>query len=154
MTDLSALTGLQGVLTPDRPMADLSWLKVGGPAEWLYQPSDVADLAVFLKSCPADVPVMPVGVCSNLIIRDGGIDGVVIRMGRGFNGIEIEGNRVMAGVAALDAHVARKAAAAGIDLAFLRTIPGAIGGAARMNAGWGGTTWDFPTDPRICPMAL
>jgi len=135
MTDLSKITGLRGVLTPDRPMADLSWLKVGGPAEWLYQPADIEDLATFLRACPADVPVMPVGVCSNLIIRDGGIDGVVIRMGRGFNGIEIDGNRVTAGVAALDAHVARKAAAAGIDLAFLRTIPGAIGGAARMNAG-------------------
>ena len=127
--------GLKGVLTPDRPMADLSWLKVGGPAEWLYQPSDLKDLCAFMAACPRDVPVMPVGVCSNLIIRDGGIDGAVIRMGRGFNGIEISGNRVTAGVAALDAHVARKAAQAGIDLAFLRTIPGAIGGAARMNAG-------------------
>ena len=127
--------GLKGVLTPDRPMADLSWLKVGGPAEWLYQPSDIKDLCAFMAACPRDVPVMPVGVCSNLIIRDGGIDGAVIRMGRGFNGIEISGNRVTAGVAALDAHVARKAAQAGIDLAFLRTIPGAIGGAARMNAG-------------------
>jgi UDP-N-acetylmuramate dehydrogenase len=82
------------------------------------------------------VSVFPIGVCSNLIIRDGGIRGVVIRMGRGFNEIEIlDGNRVRAGVAALDAHVARKAAQAGIDLAFLRTIPGAIGGAAKMNAG-------------------
>ena len=127
--------GLKGVLTPDRPMADLSWLKVGGPAEWLYQPSDIKDLCAIMGACPRDVPVMPVGVCSNLIIRDGGIDGAVIRMGRGFNGIEISGNRVTAGVAALDAHVARKAAQAGIDLAFLRTIPGAIGGAVRMNAG-------------------
>jgi len=78
---------------------------------------------------------MPIGVCSNLIIRDGGIKGVVIRMGRGFNHIEIDGSRVTAGVAALDAHVARKAATAGLDLTFLRTIPGAIGGAVRMNAG-------------------
>ncbi len=75
------------------------------------------------------------GVGSNLIVRDGGIRAVVIRMGRGFNGIAIEGTRVTAGVAALDAHVARKAAEAGVDLTFLRTIPGAIGGAVRMNAG-------------------
>lgn len=135
LENLVETAGLKGVLTPKRPMAELSWLKVGGPAEWLYQPTDIADLAKFLNACPLDVPVMPVGVCSNLIIRDGGIDGVVIRMGRGFNGIEIDGNRVTAGVAALDAHVARRSAQAGVDLAFLRTIPGAIGGAARMNAG-------------------
>lgn len=138
MIDLAAIVealDLQGTLTPNRSMADLSWLKVGGPAEWLYQPSNVEDLQKFLKACPKDVPVMPVGVCSNMIIREGGIDGVVVRMGRGFNAIEIEGDKVRAGVAALDAHVARKAAEAGVDLAFLRTIPGAIGGAARMNAG-------------------
>lgn len=138
MIDLASIVkaeGLTGTLTPNRSMADLSWLKVGGPAEWLYQPADVADLKAFLKACPKEVPVMPVGVCSNMIIREGGIEGVVLRMGRGFNGIDIDGAKVRAGVAALDAHVARKAAAAGIDLAFLRTIPGAIGGAARMNAG-------------------
>ncbi len=129
------IDGLRGTLTKNKPMADLSWLKVGGPAEWLYQPADVDDLTNFLAACPSDVPVMPVGVCSNMIIRDGGIDGVVLRMGRGFNQIDIEGQTVTAGCAALDAHVARKAADAGVDLAFLRTIPGAIGGAARMNAG-------------------
>ncbi|MBL4749155.1 MAG: UDP-N-acetylmuramate dehydrogenase [Amylibacter sp.] len=130
------LPDVRGTYTANRPLADLSWLKVGGPAEVLFQPADVADLQSFLKNLPADIPVMPIGVCSNLIIRDGGIKGVVIRMGRGFNGIEIrDDNRVRAGAAALDAHVARKAAAAGIDLAFLRTIPGAIGGAAKMNAG-------------------
>lgn len=130
-----AIEGLRGTLTPSRPMADLSWLKVGGPAEWLYQPADVDDLVHFLAALPDHLPVMPVGVCSNLIIRDGGIDGVVLRMGRGFNSIEIDGDLVTAGCAALDAHVARKAAQAGVDLVFLRTIPGAIGGAARMNAG-------------------
>ncbi len=130
------LPKIAGTYTFDRPLADLSWLKVGGPAELLFQPADMIDLQNFLKNLPAGIPVMPIGVCSNLIIRDGGIKGVVIRMGRGFNGIEIlEGNRVRAGAAALDAHVARKAAQAGIDLAFLRTIPGAIGGAAKMNAG-------------------
>ena len=135
MSDFPEIKGLKGVLTPNRVMADLSWLKVGGPAEWLYQPESDEDLAHFLKELPREVPVMPIGVCSNLIIRDGGIDGVVIRMGRGFNGIEINGQEVTAGSAALDAHVARKAAQVGIDLTFLRTIPGAIGGAARMNAG-------------------
>jgi UDP-N-acetylmuramate dehydrogenase len=130
----------RGTLTPDRPLADLSWLRVGGPAEYLFQPADLADLQSFLSDLPADVPVFPIGVCSNLIIRDGGLRGVVIRLGRGFNGIEIlDGNRVRAGAAALDAHVARKAAQAGIDLAFLRTIPGAIGGAVKMNAGCYGT---------------
>jgi UDP-N-acetylmuramate dehydrogenase len=92
-----------------------------------------------MRELPSDVPVFPMGVGSNLIVRDGGLRAVVIRMGRGFNGIEISGNRVIAGVAALDAHVARKAAEAGLDLTFLRTIPGAIGGAVRMNAGCYGT---------------
>ena len=76
-----AAAGLRGTLTANRPMADLSWLRVGGPAQWLYQPADPADLADFLRICPAELPVFPVGVCSNLIIRDGGIDGVVIRKG-------------------------------------------------------------------------
>lgn len=134
------LPDVAGTYTFDRPLADLSWLKVGGPAEVLFQPADVDDLQNFLKNLPTNIPVMPIGVCSNLIIRDGGIKGVVIRMGRGFNGIEIlDDTRVRVGAAALDAHVARKAAGAGIDLAFLRTIPGAIGGAAKMNAGCYGT---------------
>jgi UDP-N-acetylmuramate dehydrogenase len=134
------LPDVRGTYTHNRPLSDLSWLKVGGPAEVLFQPADVDDLQRFLKNLPTNIPVMPIGVCSNLIIRDGGIKGVVIRMGRGFNGIKIlEGSRVRVGAAALDAHVARKAAGAGIDLAFLRTIPGAIGGAAKMNAGCYGT---------------
>jgi len=130
------LPEVAGTYTFERSLADLSWLRVGGAAELLFQPTDLADLQVFLDELPTSVPVFPIGVCSNLIIRDGGIKGVVIRMGRGFNGIEVlADNCVRAGAAALDAHVARKAAAAGIDLAFLRTIPGAIGGAAKMNAG-------------------
>lgn len=132
MTDLPTP---RGKLTPNRPLSDLTWLRVGGPADWLFQPADVEDLADFLRELPQDIEVFPMGVGSNLIVRDGGIRAVVIRMGRGFNQIEIEGNRVIAGVAALDAHVARKAADAGVDLTFLRTIPGAIGGAVRMNAG-------------------
>jgi UDP-N-acetylmuramate dehydrogenase len=129
------MPAVRGVLTPGRAMADLTWLRVGGPADWLFQPADEADLADFLAALPADVPVLPVGVGSNRIVREGGIAGVVIRIGRGFTGIAVEGDRVVAGAAALDAHVARRAAEAGVDLTFLRTIPGTIGGAARMNAG-------------------
>ncbi|MEL7415337.1 MAG: UDP-N-acetylmuramate dehydrogenase [Pseudomonadota bacterium] len=137
---LDRLPPVRGTLTPNRPMAPLSWLRVGGAAEVLFQPADVEDLAGFLAELPPEVPVLPIGVCSNMIIRDGGLPGVVIRLGRGFNRIEIVDDRtVRAGAAALDAHVARKAAEAGIDLAFLRTIPGAIGGAVRMNAGCYGT---------------
>ena len=125
----------RGALTPDRPLADLTWLRVGGPADWLFQPVDEADLAGFLAALDPAVPVFPMGVGSNLIVRDGGIRAVVIRLGRGFNGISVEGDRVTAGAAALDAHVAKRAAEAGLDLTFLRTIPGSIGGAVRMNAG-------------------
>ena len=125
----------RGTLTENRPLADLTWLRVGGPAAWFFQPVDVEDLQAFLSALDPAVPIFPMGVGSNLIVRDGGIDAVVIRLGRGFNGIEIDGDRVIAGAAALDAHVARKAAEAGLDLTFLRTIPGCIGGAVRMNAG-------------------
>ena len=125
----------RGRLTPNRPLSDLTWLRVGGPADWLFQPADVDDLAAFLRGLDPAMPVFPMGVGSNLIVRDGGLRAVVVRMGRGFNHIEIENGLVRVGVAALDAHVARKAAEAGIDLTFLSTIPGAIGGALRMNAG-------------------
>lgn len=136
MTDFSHI---RGKITQNRPLADLTWLRVGGPAELFYQPADVDDLQSFLKALPLDVPVFPMGVGSNLIVRDGGIKGAVIRMGRGFNQIDIDGDTVRCGVAALDSHVARKAVDAGLDLTFLRTIPGAIGGAVRMNAGCYGT---------------
>ncbi len=125
----------RGTLTPNRPLADLTWLRVGGPADYLFQPADLDDLAEFLRDLDPAIPVFPMGVGSNLIVRDGGLRAVVIRLGRGFNAIEIAGNHVTAGAAALDAHVARKAAEAGLDLTFLRTIPGSIGGAVRMNAG-------------------
>jgi UDP-N-acetylmuramate dehydrogenase len=138
---------VRGTLTPNRPLADLTWMRVGGPADMLFQPADTADLAAFLAALPSDVPVFPMGVGSNLIVRDGGIPGVVIRLGRGFNGIEITGDTVTAGAAALDAQVARKAAEAGLDLTFLRTIPGTIGGAVRMNAGcYGSYTADVLRD--------
>ena len=132
MTDLPIP---RGKLTPNRILADLTWLRVGGPADWLFQPADVDDLATFLRDLPENIDVFPMGVGSNLIVRDGGLRAVVIRMGRGFNHISVDKDTVTAGVAALDAHVARKAAEASVDLTFLRTIPGAIGGAIRMNAG-------------------
>jgi UDP-N-acetylmuramate dehydrogenase len=132
---MTTLPPVRGVLTPDRPLADLTWLRVGGPADWLFQPADEADLCAFLRGLDPSVDVFPMGVGSNLIVRDGGIRAVVIRLGRGFNGISVDGERVTAGAAALDAHVAKRAAEAGLDLTFLRTIPGSIGGAVRMNAG-------------------
>src|SRR6056297_3130552 len=129
----------RGKLTENRSLSDLTWLRVGGPADWLFQPADIDDLAGFLAALDRDVSVFPMGVGSNLIVRDGGLRAVVIRLGRGFNQIDIDGSRVTAGAAALDAHIARKAAQAGRDLTFLRTIPGSIGGAVRMNAGCYGT---------------
>ena len=125
----------RGFLTPNRPLNDLTWLRVGGPADWLFQPADIADLSWFLAQLDVTVPVFAIGVGSNLIVRDGGMRAVVIRLGRGFNAISIAGDTVTAGAAALDAHVARKAAEAGLDLTFLRTIPGSVGGALTMNAG-------------------
>lgn len=125
----------RGTLTPNRPLADLTWLRVGGPADYLFQPADPEDLAAFLHALDPETAIFPMGVGSNLIVRDGGLRAVVIRLGRGFNGIEINGDTVTVGAAALDAHVARKAAVQGVDLTFLRTIPGAIGGAVAMNAG-------------------
>jgi len=132
---LDDLPQVRGRLSLAKPLSDLTWLRVGGPAEVLFQPEDAADLAQFLAALEPAVPVLPMGVGSNLIVRDGGLRGVVIRLGRGFNAISVAGSRVTAGAAALDAHVARKAAEAGVDLGFLRTIPGSIGGALRMNAG-------------------
>ncbi len=133
------LPAARGALMRDRTLADLTWLRVGGPADALFLPADTADLRAFLAALDPDVDVFAMGVGSNLIVRDGGIRAVVIRLGRAFAGIEVEGDRVHAGAAALDARVARQAAESGLDLAFLRTIPGSIGGAVRMNAGCYGT---------------
>ncbi len=132
---MSDLPIARGRLTPDRDLSSLTWLRVGGPADWLFQPADVDDLSGFLKALDPAIPVFPMGVGSNLIVRDGGLAGIVIKLGRPFMDIEIDGDRVIAGAAALDARVARDAAAAGLDLTFLRTIPGSIGGALKMNAG-------------------
>ena len=144
----------RGSLTRNRPLADLTWLRVGGPADWLFLPADAADLAAFLAALDPSTKVFPMGVGSNLIVRDGGIRAVVVRLGRGFNAITIEGENVTAGAAALDAHVARKAAEAGRDLTFLRTIPGSIGGAVRMNAGcYGAYVADHLIDVRAVTRA-
>lgn len=125
----------RGTLIPDRPLNSLTWLRVGGPADWLFQPADADDLAEFLAALDPAIPVFPMGVGSNLIVRDGGIRGVVVRLGRAFNAVAVEDGVITAGAASLDAQVARRAAEAGLDLTFLRTIPGSIGGAVRMNAG-------------------
>jgi len=129
------LPDVRGTLIAQKDLSTLTWLRVGGPADWLFQPADVEDLQQFLAALDPGIAVFPMGVGSNLIVRDGGLRAVVIRLGRGFNSIDVAGNTVTAGAAALDAHVARKAADAGVDLTFLRTIPGSIGGAVRMNAG-------------------
>ena len=138
MLDLTKIP-MRGRMTPDYDLSKLTWLRVGGPADWLFQPADAEDLAEVLQALPNEVAVFPMGVGSNLIVRDGGVSAVVIRLGRAFADISIEGEFVRAGAAALDSKVARAAAAAGRDLTFLRTIPGSIGGAVRMNAGCYGT---------------
>ena len=116
-------------------LSDLTWLRVGGPAEYFFQPSDLEDLMYFLSKLPENISLFPIGVGSNLLVRDGGIKGVVIRLGKGFNSVEVSNGLVVAGAAALDSFVARRAADNGYDLTFLRTIPGSIGGALKMNAG-------------------
>ena len=113
----------------------LSWLKVGGPAQVFFQPEDEEDLALFLKKVPPEVPIFPIGLCSNLIIRDGGIPGIVIKLGKNFSRIKFVGNSISIGAGCIDSHVAKISAKKGIDLSFLRTIRGNIGGAVTMNAG-------------------
>jgi len=137
---------LRGRLLANESLAPLTWFRVGGPAQVLFTPADVDDLAYFLKNLPDDLPVIVVGVGSNLIVRDGGVPGVVIRLApRGFGGVETEGEIVLAGTAALDKRVAEVAATANLSgLEFLFGIPGSIGGALRMNAGAnGGETKDI-----------
>ncbi|MEM9970105.1 MAG: UDP-N-acetylmuramate dehydrogenase [Pseudomonadota bacterium] len=129
----------RGRLTEDKALAALTWLRVGGPADLLFLPADADDLVGLLRALPAEVPVFPMGVGSNLIVRDGGLRGVVVKLPRSFAEIATEGTRVTVGAAASDKQVARKAADAGLDLSFLFTIPGSIGGAVRMNAGCYGT---------------
>jgi UDP-N-acetylmuramate dehydrogenase len=127
---------VRGRLLANQTLADLTWFRVGGPAQVLFMPEDEADLAYFLGALPADIPVTVIGLGSNLIVRDGGVPGVVIRLGRGFNDIRVEGTTITAGTGVPDVKVARAAQEAGIaGLSFMRGIPGAIGGALRMNGG-------------------
>ena len=131
-----ALPEVRGKLMRDEPLAPFTWFRVGGPADVVFMPEDQDDLAAFLKGLPADVPVTVLGVGSNTLVRDGGVEGVVIRLGRGFNQVEANGTTIKAGSAVPDAILARKAAEAGIaGLEFYAGIPGTVGGAAVMNAG-------------------
>jgi UDP-N-acetylmuramate dehydrogenase len=142
---------LRGRLLANQPLADSAWFRVGGPAQALFMPEDEQDLAYFLASLPAEVPVMVLGAASNVIVRDGGIPGVVVRLGNRFSDVRFEdGHRVRAGTGILDVRVARAARDAGVaGLEFLSGIPGGIGGALRMNAGaYGGETKDILVEAR------
>ena len=127
---------LRGRVLANQPLAELTWFRVGGPAQLLFMPEDEADLGYFLDRLPQEFVVTVIGLGSNLIVRDGGVPGVVIRLGRGFNAIAVEGTGIRAGAAVPDVKIARAAQEAGISgLSFMRGIPGAIGGALRMNGG-------------------
>jgi len=128
---------LRGRLLPNQSLAELTWFRVGGPAQVLFMPEDEADLVYFLERLPAEIPVTVIGLGSNLIVRDGGVPGVVIRLGRGFAEVKVEeDSRIRAGTAVPDVKVSRAAQEAAIaGLAFFRGIPGAVGGALRMNGG-------------------
>ncbi|HMB78371.1 MAG TPA: UDP-N-acetylmuramate dehydrogenase, partial [Kiloniellaceae bacterium] len=133
---LDRLPSVRGRLSEGAELAKVTWFRVGGPAEVMFRPADKEDLVDFLKNKPADVPVTVIGVASNLLVRDGGVPGVTIRLGRDFAGISAEGTEVLCGAAALDLNVAKAACAAGIaGLEFLSGVPGTVGGALRMNAG-------------------
>lgn len=133
---LDRLPPVRGRLEAGADLSERTWFRVGGPAEVLFRPADAEDLAGFLARCPAEVPVTVIGAASNLIVRDGGIPGVVVRLARGFSAITVEAEGIVAGAGALDATVAEHAAAASLaGLEFLSGIPGTIGGAVAMNAG-------------------
>jgi UDP-N-acetylmuramate dehydrogenase len=133
---IARLPRVRGRLTENAPLAQFTWFRVGGPAEVMFRPADLDDLAEFLAAKPKDVPVTVMGVASNLLIRDGGVPGVVIRLGSGFVDIAATGDEIAAGAGALDLNVALVACEAGIaDLEFLSGIPGTVGGGLRMNAG-------------------
>ena len=133
---IERLPPVRGEYRVDASIAQLTWFRVGGPAEVLFRPADEADLIDFLAGRPGDVPVTVLGVGSNTLIRDGGIPGVVIRLGKAFASAMVDGERIMAGAGALDVTVAATAQRAGLTgLEFLSGIPGTIGGGLRMNAG-------------------
>jgi UDP-N-acetylmuramate dehydrogenase len=133
---IDRLPKVRGRLTADAPLAQVTWFRVGGPAEILFRPADIEDLSGFLAAKPAEVPVTVIGVASNLLVRDGGIKGVVVRLGRGFVEVTASDETIVAGAGALDLNVALAAREAGIaGVEFLSGIPGTIGGGLRMNAG-------------------
>jgi UDP-N-acetylmuramate dehydrogenase len=130
------MQGLRGVLIGNAPMAPLSWFRTGGSAQVFFEPADEADLAYFLEELDQAIPVLVLGAGSNILIRDGGVEGAVIRLGKAFQGLEVDGLTLRAGAGVPDVKLASAAAYAGISgLAFFRGIPGTIGGALRMNAG-------------------
>ena len=136
MTAVATMPETRGKLTESAPLAPLVWFKSGGPAQWLFEPKDIDDLRQFLRALDPDLPVWPLGLGSNLIIRDGGIRGVVVRLGKAFAAIETDGHQIKCGAGAPGISVASKARDQGIaGMEFLRGIPGTIGGAVRMNAG-------------------
>jgi UDP-N-acetylmuramate dehydrogenase len=145
-----AMPELRGRLLANQSLAELTWFRVGGPAQLLFMPEDEADLAYFLNNLAADIAVTIIGLGSNLIVRDGGIAGAVIRLGRGFSEIDVDGLQIRTGTAVPDVRVARAAQEAGIaGLSFLRGIPGGIGGALRMNGGaYGRETKDALVEAR------
>lgn len=145
-----SLPQLRGRLLANQSLGEFTWFRVGGPAQALFMPEDEDDLSYALRNMPADIPVTVLGAGSNTIVRDGGVAGVVVRLGRGFNDVSIDGTRVTAGTAILDVLVARAAQKASIaGLAFYSGIPGTIGGALRMNGGaYGGETKDVLIEAR------
>ena len=135
-TDGIDLSGVQGRVEPGGSLADFIWFRTGGPAQYLVRPRDTDDLAAMLAGLDPDVPVLPVGVGSNLIVRDGGVPGVVVRLPKAMSTVGIEAGHIRAGAAAMGITVASAARDAGVaGLEFLRGIPGTVGGAVRMNAG-------------------
>ena len=133
---IQRLPGVRGSLEENLDLARFTWFKVGGPAEVLFRPTDTDDLGKFLAGKPADVEVTVIGPASNLLVRDGGVAGVVIRVGRGFADIAVDGDEITAGAGAADINVARRARDAGLaGLEFMVGIPGTVGGALTMNAG-------------------
>ncbi len=133
---MSSLPPVRGRLTADAPLAPLLWFKAGGRAEWLFEPADADDLSDFLKAIDPTIPVLPLGAGSNLIVRDGGISGITVRLGKPFADVVVEGDTVRAGAGASDMAVSMRARDAGLaGLEYLRGIPGTVGGAVRMNAG-------------------
>ncbi|MGC2827456.1 MAG: UDP-N-acetylmuramate dehydrogenase [Pseudolabrys sp.] len=146
----SRMPELRGRLLANQSLGEFTWFRVGGPAQVFFMPDDENDLAYFLRNLPPEIPITVIGAGSNLIVRDGGVPGVVIRLGRGFNDVKVDDHRVIVGTAMLDVMVSRAAQAAGVaGLAFLSGIPGTVGGALRMNGGaYGGETKDILIEAR------